>query len=77
MKTTYVIKLSHSTNTNHHRRFLRSVCKDRVTQTTHPRLARAFQSAEEAQALISQIQYEIRALMSVEAYNFPTKEIAQ
>lgn len=77
MKTTYVIKLSSATNINHHRRFLRSVCKDRITGTTHPMLARSFQSAEEAQALVSQIQYQIGWLMSVEAYNFPTKETAQ
>jgi hypothetical protein len=77
MKTTYIIKLSSSTNPNRSRRFLRSVCKDRITETTHPRLARAFQSEEEAQALISQIQYEIRAIMTVETYMIPTKETAQ
>jgi hypothetical protein len=77
MNTTYIIKLSSPTMPNRSRRFLRSVCKDRVTQTTHPKLARAFQSEEEAQALISQIQYEIRAIMSVETYMIPTKETAQ
>ena len=77
MKTTYIIKLSSATNINHHRRFLRSVCKDRITGTTHPKLARSFQSAEEAQTLISQIQYQIGWLMLVETYMIPTKETAQ
>jgi hypothetical protein len=77
MNTTYVIKLNSPTNTNRNNRFLRSVRKDRITETRYPTSARTFQSAGEAQALILQIQYQIRTQMSVVAYHFPVKETAQ
>jgi hypothetical protein len=77
MKTTYIIKLHSSNDSRPSRRFLRSVCKDRITGTTHPKLARSFQSAEDAQTLVSQIQYQIGWLMSVETYMIPTKEAAK
>lgn len=74
METTYIIKL-HSTRPS--RNFLHSVCKNRITRTRHLQFARSFQSVEEAQALIDQIQYQIRWMMSVETYMVPTKEAAQ
>jgi hypothetical protein len=77
MKTTYIIKLNSSNESRPARRFLRSVCKDRITGTTHPKLARSFNSAEEAQALVSQIQYQIGWIMSVETYMVTAKETAQ
>jgi hypothetical protein len=67
MKTTYVIKLASAKYPNS-RRFLRSVRADRITGTSHPALARSFDTVDSANELIERVAYQTGYTWIVETY---------
>jgi hypothetical protein len=67
MKTKYVIKLVSPRYPNS-RRFLRAVQQRRITGTSHPALARSFDTVDAANELIERVAHQTGYTWIVETY---------
>jgi hypothetical protein len=67
MNTKYVIKLVSPRYPNS-RSFLHSVRAKRITRTSHPALARMFETPEKAQELIDAVAYQTGYAWEIHSY---------
>ncbi len=67
VKTAYVIKLVSPRYPNS-RSFLHSVRARRITKTSHPALARMFETPEQAQELIDAVAYQTGYAWEIHSY---------